>query len=98
MFSKTKTYYKPKARKAPISCFGNALVRTAAEIYGIRLLKAGSAAQPKGCSACFVLVLVGIVMRAVQENRRTMSQLLKHSGIARAQRDRGRGKGGKYLG
>ena len=70
----------------------------AAEIYGIRQLKAASAAQPKGCSACFVLVLVGIVMRAVQENRRTMSQLLKHSGIARAQRDRGRGKDGKYSG
>ncbi len=29
---------------------------TAAEIYGIRQLKAGSAAQSKGCSACFVLV------------------------------------------
>jgi hypothetical protein len=27
---------------------------TAAEKYGIRQLKAGSAAQPKGCSACFV--------------------------------------------
>ena len=27
---------------------------TAAEIYAIRLLKASSAAQPKGCSACFV--------------------------------------------
>ena len=35
---------------------------TAAEIYGIRLLKAGSAAQPKGCSACFVLVPLGIVI------------------------------------
>jgi hypothetical protein len=27
---------------------------TAAEIYGIRQLKAGAAAQPKGCSARFV--------------------------------------------
>jgi hypothetical protein len=35
---------------------------TAAEKYGIRQLKAGSAAQPKGCSACFVLVFVRIVM------------------------------------
>ena len=33
------------------------LCSTAAEIYGIRLLKAGSAAQSKGCSACFVLVI-----------------------------------------
>ncbi len=35
---------------------------------------------------------------AVSENRRTMSQLLKHSGIARAQRDRGRVKDEKYSG
>ena len=36
--------------------------RIAAEIYGIRQLKASSAAQPEGCSACFVLVFVRIVM------------------------------------
>lgn len=29
---------------------------TVAEIYAIRQLKAGSAAQSKGCSACFVLI------------------------------------------
>ena len=29
-------------------------LRSAAEIYEIRQHKAGSAAQPKGCSACFV--------------------------------------------
>ena len=91
-------FWPSKARNEAFSCFGNALVRAAAEIYGIPQLKAGSAAWPKGCSACFVLVLVGIVMRAVQENRRTMSQLLKHSGIARAQHDRGRGKDEKYPG
>ena len=44
------------------SLFQEQIGRTAAEVYGIRLLKAGSAAQPKGCSACFVLVLVEIVM------------------------------------
>ncbi len=33
---------------------------------------------------------------AVSENRRTMSQLLKHSGIARALRDRGGRKDEKY--
>ena len=38
------------------------LGRTAAEINWIRQLKAGSAAQPEGCSACFVLVFVRIVM------------------------------------
>ena len=32
-------------------------VGTAAEVYGIRLRKASSAAQSEGCSACFVLVI-----------------------------------------
>ena len=69
------------------SLFQEQIGRTAAEVYGIRLLKAGSSAQPNGCSACFVLVLVEIVMWAVPENRRTMSQFFKHSGWARARRD-----------
>ena len=44
------------------SLFQEQIGRTAAEVYGIWLLKAGSVAQLKGCSAYFVLVLVEIVM------------------------------------
>ena len=40
-----------------INCLWFSSVGTAAEVYGIRLLKASSAAQSEGCSACFVLVI-----------------------------------------
>ena len=83
---------------ADLKCGRFSFVRHRCRRYGIRLLKPGSAAQRKGCSACFVLVLVGIVMWTVQENRRTMSQFLKPSDWALALRDRGGRKDEKYSG
>ena len=39
------------------------------EVYGIRLLKAGSAAQPKGCSACFVRFHYDISQKMEKRNQ-----------------------------
>ena len=45
-----------------IAVYGFRLCSTVAEIYVIRLLKAGSAALSLSCGACFVLVPVGGVI------------------------------------
>ena len=47
-----------------VCCLG-----TAAEVYGIQLLKAGSAAQPKGCSACFVRFHYDISQKMEKRNQ-----------------------------
>ena len=49
----------PKHKTALSCSFESRLASTVAEIYSIRPHKADSAAQPKDCSACFVLIYDG---------------------------------------